>query len=159
MLRTYHSASLSMAVRKIADSVSSRTFAIVAKSKRKKFSAFTLAELVVVVTVLTILASVGFVALSGYLSDARESASKANVRSVYTAISAESAVASVSPRYFVVHDPAYALTGSAYVVFGTNSAMLVPGDWSAPGTNYSAGNPDWVKLKMNPEKFKISSFP
>ena len=34
--------------------------------------------------------------------------------------------------------------------------MLVPGDWNAPGTNYSAGNPDWAKLKMNPEKFKIT---
>ena len=37
--------------------------------------------------------------------------------------------------------------------------MLVPGDWNAPGTNYSAGNPDWAKLKMNPDKFKISFRP
>lgn len=146
-----------MAVRNVSDSASSRISGIVAKSKRRKFSAFTLAELIVVVTVLAILASIGFISLSDYFSDARESASKANVRSIYTAISTESAVASVSPRYFIVHDPAYSLTGSAYVVFGTNSAMLVPGDWNASGTNYSAGNPDWVKLKMNPDKFKISS--
>lgn len=27
------------------------------------------------------------------------------------------------------------------------------------GTNYSAGNPDYAKLKMNPEKFKVSALP
>lgn len=26
-----------------------------------------------------------------------------------------------------------------------------------PGTNYSAGNPDYVKLRLNPEKFKTAS--
>ena len=106
-----------MSVRKISDSVSRRIFRVVNRTRRKKFSAFTLAELIVVVTILAVLASIGFVALSGYLSDAKESASKANVRSVYTAISAESALTGNSPRYYVVHDPAYALTGSAYVVF------------------------------------------
>lgn len=34
---------------------------------------------------------------------------------------------------------------------------LVPGNWNQPGTNYSAGNPDWAKLKLNPEKFRLSS--
>ena len=33
---------------------------------------------------------------------------------------------------------------------------LTGGDWNAAGTNYSAGNPDYVKLKLNPEKFKVS---
>ncbi|MFZ3232173.1 MAG: prepilin-type N-terminal cleavage/methylation domain-containing protein [Patescibacteria group bacterium] len=106
-----------MPARKVSDSVSSRVSNIVTKPKRIKFSAFTLAELIVVVTILAMLASIGFIALSGYLSDARESVSKANVRSVYTAISAESAIASVSPRYFVVHDPAYALSGTAVIAF------------------------------------------
>lgn len=35
--------------------------------------------------------------------------------------------------------------------------VLTGGDWNQAGTNYSAGNPDFVKLKLNPEKFKISS--
>ncbi|MFZ3233117.1 MAG: hypothetical protein WA194_06460 [Patescibacteria group bacterium] len=36
---------------------------------------------------------------------------------------------------------------------------LTGGDWNQPNTNYSAGNPDWPKLKINPEKFKLSSVP
>lgn len=63
-----------------------------------------------------------------------------------------------SSRYYVVHDPAYALTGSAIVVFDGAPVMLAGGDWNAPGTNYSAGNPDYAKLKLNKEKFKISLF-
>lgn len=80
-------------------------------------SAFTLAELIVVVAILSILAATGFVALSQYAGDARDAVSKTNVRSVYSAISSESAVTGNSPRYFVVHDPSYALSGSAVIVF------------------------------------------
>lgn len=53
---------------------------------------FTLAELIVVITILAILATVGFLALSGYTQDAKDSATKANVRSIATAISSEAAV-------------------------------------------------------------------
>lgn len=76
----------------------------------KEFSGFTLAELIVVITVLAILATVGFLALSGYTQDAKNSAGKTNVRSVSTAISAESALTGNSPRFYVVHDSAAALT-------------------------------------------------
>lgn len=76
----------------------------VRKFLRKRFSAFTLVELVVVITILAILATIGFLALSGYSQDAKDSAIKANVRSVQTAISSESAVSGNSPRYYVVHD-------------------------------------------------------
>ena len=37
-----------------------------------------------------------------------------------------------------------------------NPTALTGGDWNAAGSNYSAGNPDYAKLKLNPEKFKIS---
>ncbi|MFB0964271.1 MAG: hypothetical protein QMC36_00960 [Patescibacteria group bacterium] len=33
---------------------------------------------------------------------------------------------------------------------------LTGGDWNVPNTNYSAGNPDYAKLKLNPEKFKVA---
>ncbi|MFZ3232186.1 MAG: hypothetical protein WA194_01365 [Patescibacteria group bacterium] len=36
------------------------------------------------------------------------------------------------------------------------STTLTGGDWNVPNTNYSAGNPDFAKLKINPDKFKIS---
>ncbi len=71
---------------------------------------FTLVELIVVITILAILATIGFLALSGYSQDAKDSAIKTNVRSVYTAITAESAVTGNSPRYYVVHDTGASLS-------------------------------------------------
>lgn len=82
------------------------------KSKRSAsaLKGFTLAELIVVVTILAILATVGFLALSGYSRDAKESAVKTNVRSIYSAIVSESAATGNSPRYYVAHDPNWALS-------------------------------------------------
>lgn len=119
-------------------------------------SAFTLAELIVVVTILAILATVGFVSLQGYSSDARDSSLKANVRSVYTAISSESVSTGNSPRYYVVHETGAALVGAVAYADG-NPLVLTGGDWNAVGTNYSAGNPDYAKLKLNPKKFGTSA--
>lgn len=121
---------------------------------KKRLSAFTLVELIVVITILAILATIGFLALSGYTQDARDSALKANVRSVQTAISAESAVSGNSPRYYVVHDTGAALSGAFAYVDGTQ-VILTGGNWNQTGTNYSAGNPDYAKLKLNAEKFKV----
>jgi len=44
-------------------------------------------------------------------------------------------------------------------VDGTKLA-LTGGDVGSPpsDSNYTAGNPNYAKLKMNPEKFRISSF-
>jgi len=72
-----------------------------------------------------------------------------------TAISSESALTNYSPRYYVIHDSAAALSGVFIYVDGSPVA-LTGGDWNVAGTNYSAGNPDFVKLKLNPEKFKTS---
>ncbi|MFB0964595.1 MAG: hypothetical protein QMC36_02705 [Patescibacteria group bacterium] len=78
------------------------------------------------------------------------------MRSVYSAISAEAAISNNSPRYYVLHDANAALTGALFFVDGTPLA-LTGGDWNQAGTNYSAGNPDYAKLKLNPEKFKVSN--
>ncbi|MFB0964879.1 MAG: hypothetical protein QMC36_04250 [Patescibacteria group bacterium] len=37
-----------------------------------------------------------------------------------------------------------------------NPNVLTGGNWNDANTNYSAGNPDWGKLKLNPDKFKIA---
>lgn len=84
----------------------------------KRFHGFTLVELIVVITILAILATIGFLALSGYSQDAKDSAIKANVRSIQTVIAAESAITGNSPRYYVVHDSDYALTGVLVYVDG-----------------------------------------
>ena len=59
---------------------------------------------------LAVLATVGFLALSGYSQDAKDAAVKANVRSVATAVSSESALTGNSPRYYVAHDDSASLT-------------------------------------------------
>lgn len=74
------------------------------RAGRTFWKGFTLAELIVVITILAILATIGFLALSGYSQDAKDSAVRANVRSVYTAIMTESALTGNSPRYYVIHD-------------------------------------------------------
>lgn len=79
---------------------------------KRPLPAFTLAELIVVVTILAILAAIGFVALSSYAQDAKDSRAKTNVRSVYSAIVSESAISGNSPRYYVIHDPGYSLSGA-----------------------------------------------
>lgn len=82
----------------------SRTSGVSKKIFRPRRFGFTLVELIVVITILAILATIGFLALSGYSNDAKDSSIKANVRSVMTAISSESAITNNSPRFYVVHD-------------------------------------------------------
>lgn len=148
-----------MALQKTSDasgSFHSRVARILRKSASRKYSGFTLVELIVVISILAILATVGFLALSGYSSDAKDSAIKTNVRSVASAISNETVLTGNSPRYYVIHDPGAALTGAFVYVDGTATA-LTGGAWDAANTNYSAGNPDYAKLKLNADKFKVAS--
>lgn len=97
---------------RVAFETKSRIARILMENRRKspKWAGFTLVELIVVITILAILATIGFLALSGYSSDAKDAAIKANVRSVHTAISSESASTGNSPRFYVVHDTGAELT-------------------------------------------------
>lgn len=145
--------------RPFSDSVSSRVVQALRKAAAKKFSAFTLVELIVVITILAILATIGFLALSGYTQDARDASVKANVRSVYSAIAAESALTGNSPRFYVVHESGAALADGTVAFVDGSPVTLTGGKWDDPTANYSAGNPNWKELKLNPDKFKLSSLP
>jgi prepilin-type N-terminal cleavage/methylation domain-containing protein len=123
---------------------------------RRKIAGFTLAELLIVITVTAILATIGFLSLSGYRKDAEVTKIQANLRSVYSAISTEAISTSRSPRYYVRHDSNMALTGGAVVVFDGFPIAIAGGEWDMPGTNYSAGNPHYEKLKLDSEKFRTS---
>ena len=91
-----------------------------------------------VITILAILATVGFLALSGYSQDAKDATVKANVRSVQTAISAESAVTNNSPRYYVVHETGAALSDGTVAYVDGNPVALTGGQYGTANTNYSA---------------------
>ena len=62
---------------------------------------------------------------------------------------------SLQPGCALLQAGGAALSG-AFVYVDGNQVTLTGGDWNVSGTNYSAGNPDYAKLKMNPEKFKVS---
>lgn len=64
-------------------------------------SGFTLVELVVVIAIVAVLATIGLLSLQGYGTDARNAATKTNVRSVSTAFGTAGSDASVSLRSFV----------------------------------------------------------
>lgn len=49
-----------------------------------------------------------------------------------------------------------ALSGAIVYFQGTTPTVLTGGNWNEPNTNYSAGNPDYVKLKLNKDKFRVS---
>ena len=99
------------------------------RKKTPKWAGFTLVELIVVITILATLATIGFLALSGYSSDAKDAAIKANIRSVHTAISSESAITGNSPRYYVVHDANAELSGAFVYVDGVQTT-LTGGNWN-----------------------------
>ena len=108
------------------------------KKRPVGIDAFTLVELIVVITILAVLATVGFLALSGYTKDASESAVKANLKTLAQAISSESAKHGDSPRRYVVHSGAVALSGATF-----SGTALIPGAFGIAGTNYSAGTADF----------------
>lgn len=89
----------------------------------KRFHGFTLAELIVVIVILAVLATVGFLSISGFSQDATRSANKANVRSVFSAITAEGAATGNSPRYYVVHDSGAALSAAVIFVDGKSNVL------------------------------------
>ncbi len=82
---------------RVQNAVSSRALRILRNSRQRKFHAFTLVELVVVVTVLAILATVGFLALSGYTSDAGRSSVLSNLRTVEKGVSINAATTGKYP--------------------------------------------------------------
>lgn len=58
----------------------------------------------------------------------------------------------------MVHDSGAALSGAFVYVDGSKLALTGGDVGAAPlDSNYTAGNPDYAKLKLNPEKFKVAS--
>ena len=95
----------------------------VLKYARSKSSAFTLVELIVVITILAVLATVGFLALQGYTKDAKDSAAKANVRTVSSAVDIPEKLVTGKTRNRTFFQVA-ALAGTTAYVEGTFSVAL-----------------------------------
>ena len=109
--------------------------------------AFTLVELIVVITILAILATVGFLALQGYTKDAKDSATKTNVRTVAQAVELESAAGGQSVRRFANFSGSLSMSGK---VLGQT---LTGGTFGTAGTNYTPGPVDFAALKLDGAKF------
>ncbi|MFB0964433.1 MAG: prepilin-type N-terminal cleavage/methylation domain-containing protein, partial [Patescibacteria group bacterium] len=58
----------------------------------KNSKGFTLVELIVVITILAILATIGFLSLQGYTSDAKNTKTQANLRTVSSSLVNEQAI-------------------------------------------------------------------
>ncbi len=115
----------------------------------RRISAFTLVELIVVITILAVLATVGFLSLQGYTKDASKSAVKANLKTLAQAVSSESAKNGDSPRRYIIHSGALVLSGATF-----SGTTLIPGPFTTPGTNYSAGTADFGALRTDASKFR-----
>jgi hypothetical protein len=102
----------------------------------------------VVIAILAVLATVGFLALSGYTKDASSAAASTNARQVWQAIMAESTKNGDSPRNYVVYQTGASLSGATY-----SGITLTGGSYGTAGTAYTAGTPDWNKLRLDPSRF------
>jgi prepilin-type N-terminal cleavage/methylation domain-containing protein len=132
----------------VSDSVSFRVARALRKAAGRRFLAFTLVELIVVVTILAVLATVGFLALSGYTKDASDATVKTNLRAFAENALTESEKNGDSLRKYVVHDASRSLSGAKF-----SGIPLVPGTYSALGTNYSVGTPNFAALRADGQKF------
>lgn len=109
----------------------------------KNTKGFTLVELIVVITILAILATIGFLSLQGYTSDAKETKTMANLRTVSSSLVNESAVTGKS--------------FSDYITTGSNnlsgSVNLYGTAVTLSSTNYAAGKLNASALRIDGSKF------
>lgn len=110
----------------------------------KNTKGFTLVELIVVITILAILATIGFLSLQGYTSDAKETKTLANLRTVASSLVNESAVTGKSFSDYITTG-SNNFTGSTFVAYG--SAVTLN------SSNYAAGKLNASVLRIDGSKF------
>jgi prepilin-type N-terminal cleavage/methylation domain-containing protein len=79
---------------------------------RSRLPAFTLVELIVVITILAIMATIGFISLSGYGENARNSVRISDIRTIEKTLS----FYDVSNDKFPLPDNAVTLTSSGEII-------------------------------------------
>jgi prepilin-type N-terminal cleavage/methylation domain-containing protein len=116
---------------------------------------FTLVELIVVITILAILGTIGFLSLQGYSTDARNTAVKSNISTLFSAMNTTASSQGKTMQSLVTPVPAQKLTtGTAF------SGVTLTG-----GVNYEAGTAnfnvitgvDKDKLKDGANDFKVGA--
>jgi prepilin-type N-terminal cleavage/methylation domain-containing protein len=129
---------------------------MIAQAMKSSKKAFTLVELIVVITILAILATIGFLSLQGYTKDARNSSTKANIRTAVSAIANESAVSTYSPLYYITQVQGNMKSNSntaSIVVYSGQLATGTTTPQTASGNTYAAGTINFSAVRLDPTKF------
>ncbi len=124
----------------------------------KNSKGFTLVELIVVITILAILATIGFLSLQGYTSDAKNTKTQANLRTVSSSLVNEQAITqqgfdSYMSGAFVGGASNYnSWSGNTAAGF-TGGTIYGSGFLAFTGGTYMAGQLDAAKLRIDGTKF------
>ncbi len=122
----------------------------------KNSKGFTLVELIVVITILAILATIGFLSLQGYTSDAKNTKTQANLRTVASSLVNEQAITQQGFDYYMSGAFAgYSAAGNDNTFSGTSlvSGLVYSGTLYFKSGAYMAGTLDATKLRIDGAKF------
>ncbi len=116
----------------------------------KNSKGFTLVELIVVITILAILATIGFLSLQGYTSDAKNTKTQANLRTVSSSLVNEQAITQQGFDNYMVMGTGNTFSGGTTYTGGT---IYGSGVLTFTGGSYFAGTLDAAKLRIDGSKF------
>ncbi|MFB0965355.1 MAG: type II secretion system protein [Patescibacteria group bacterium] len=124
----------------------------------KNSKGFTLVELIVVITILAILATIGFLSLQGYTSDAKNTKTRANLRTVSSSLVNEQAITQQSFDYYLSGANLSTSAQNPNSFSGTSAAFtgttIYGSGWvSFTGSAYNAAVIDPAKLRIDGAKF------
>ena len=119
----------------------------------KNAKGFTLVELIVVITILAILATIGFLSLQGYTSDAKNTKTQANLRTVASSLVNEQAITQQGfDKYMTGAFAGYAAGANEVTFSGANTNFKSANIY---GTQIFFASGSYMAGKISPESLRI----